>query len=203
MFSILYTCTCHPQKNFVRLETLVPCCASMPNSVVPCWPSTVWHASAVDVVHAQCTLHIPLFEAGRVSMQVYKLAQASPHNVLHSCSSYWCGAHIVLPSDKDDLFDVKSELTPVSANWKSIGIALGLPIAILDCIHAEKPSDCLTSMATEWLKRNYNEKRFGEPSWQRLVEAVGDQAGGADMALAMKIASRHKARGMSSGYTGK
>ena len=113
---------------------------------------------------------------------------------------------LVAPSDEDDLFDVKSELTPVSADWRSIGIALRLQVAILNRIHAEnsgRPSDCLTSMATEWLKRNYKVEKFGEPTWQRLVEVVGDPAGGADMALARKIARRHKARGMSSGYTSK
>ena len=55
-------------------------------------------------------------------------------------------------------------------------------------------------MATEWLKRNYKVEKFGEPTWQRLVEAVGNQAGGANMALAKKIARRHKAKGMSSSY---
>ena len=55
-------------------------------------------------------------------------------------------------------------------------------------------------MATEWLKRNYKVEKFGEPTWQRLVEAVGNPAGGEDMALARKIAGRHKAGGMSSGY---
>ena len=110
---------------------------------------------------------------------------------------------LVAPSDEDDLFDVKSELTPVSAVWRSIGITLRLPTAILNRIDAENggsPSDCLTSMATEWLKRNYKVEKFGEPTWQRLVEAVGDPAGGGDMALARKIARRHKARGMSCGY---
>ena len=96
-----------------------------------------------------------------------------------------------------------SELNPVSAQWKSIGLALRLQTAILNRIDAEnsgKPSDCLTSMATEWLKRNYKVEKFGEPTWQQLVEAVGNQAGGANMALAKKIARRHKARGMSSSY---
>ena len=107
---------------------------------------------------------------------------------------------LVLPSDEDD---VKSELIPVSANWRSIGIGLQLQMAILDHIHAEnigKPCDCLTSMATESLKRNYKVEKFGEPTWQWLVKAVGDQAGGEDMALARKIARRHKSRGMSSGF---
>ena len=50
-------------------------------------------------------------------------------------------------------------------------------------------------MVTEWLKRNYNIKKFGEPTWQRLVEAVGDSAAGANASLAIKIAIKHKAEG--------
>ena len=37
-------------------------------------------------------------------------------------------------------------------------------------------------------------KRFGEPSWQRLVEAVGDPAGGANPAVANQIAEKHRAK---------
>ena len=91
---------------------------------------------------------------------------------------------------------MKRELTPVSANWRSIGIALRLNHNTLDGIQAKNSSDptvCLTSAATEWLKRNYNVKKFGEPTWQWLVKAVGDPAGGANMALARDIAKRHKA----------
>ena len=52
-------------------------------------------------------------------------------------------------------------------------------------------------MVKEWLKRNYNVERFGEPTWQWLVKVVGDPAGGADKALARHIATRHMATGMS------
>ena len=103
-------------------------------------------------------------------------------------------------SDLDDLFDVQKELIPVSAKWRSIGIALRLKPNILDGIKAESSGDppaCLTSTVTEWLNRNYNVKRFGEPTWQALVKAVGDPAGGANMALAREMATRHKAGGMS------
>ena len=95
---------------------------------------------------------------------------------------------------------MKKELNPVSAKWKSIGIALRLNPNTLDCIQAKNsvdPSTCLTSMLTEWLNRNYNVKRFGEPTWQRLEEAVGDPAGGENMALATDLASRHKVGGVS------
>ena len=106
-------------------------------------------------------------------------------------------------SDLDDLFDVQKELIPVSAKWRSIGIALRLKPNILDGIetrYSGNPPDCLTSMLTEWLNRNYNVKRFCEPTWQALVKAVGDPAGGANMALARDMATRYKAGGMSGAW---
>ena len=103
---------------------------------------------------------------------------------------------------RDDLYDVISELNLVSANWKNMGIALRLDPNILDGIagNGGDPTACLTSVVTRWLKKNYNVERFGEPTWQWLVEAVGDPTGGANKALAGDIARKHKAGGMSSGY---
>ena len=104
----------------------------------------------------------------------------------------------VVTDPSDDLFDVKSELIPVSANWKDIGIALRLSPDTLDRIQAGSSGDpitCLTSVVTEWLRRNYNVKKFGEPTWQRLVEVVGHPAGGANKALARDIAKKHKPGG--------
>ena len=98
----------------------------------------------------------------------------------------------------DDLFDVQSELIPVTAKWRSIGTALRLKSDVLESIQVGSGSDppaCLASMVTEWLKRNYNVNRFGEPTWQKLVEAVGHPAGGANMAAARDIARKHKAGG--------
>jgi len=97
-------------------------------------------------------------------------------------------------SGLDALFDVQKELYQVTAKWQSIGIALRLDPNILNCIQARnnaEPQACLSSVLTEWLKRNYNVKRFGEPTWQWLVDAVGDPAGGAHMALARDIARRY------------
>ena len=101
----------------------------------------------------------------------------------------------------DALFDVQKELYQVSAKWQSIGIALRLDPDILDGIQImnnAEPQACMSSMLTKWLKRNYNVTRFGEPTWQWLVDVVGDSAGGAHMVLARDIARRYKLRGMSS-----
>ena len=103
-------------------------------------------------------------------------------------------------SGLDALFDVKKALNTVSAKWMSIGIALRLDPNILDGIQAKNSGDpqaCLSSVVTEWLKRNYNVERFGEPTWQWLVDAVSDPAGGGNMALAKDLARKHKPRPIS------
>ena len=115
---------------------------------------------------------------------------------------YYVCSNFLSHSDLDDLFDVQKELNPVSAKWKSIGIALRININTLDGINTCEnghPTTCLSSMITEWLRKNYNVK-FGEPTWRWLVDAVGDPAGGANKALAKQIASRHKAGGMLTRY---
>ena len=94
---------------------------------------------------------------------------------------------------------MQSALIPVAANWRNIGIALRLRPDILqntESRYSGDPCACLSSMVMEWLMRNYNVERFGEPTWQKLVEAVGHPAGGANMALAKEIARRHMAIGM-------
>ena len=114
----------------------------------------------------------------------------SCHFTLRSSSLFTSGL--------DALFDVRKERNKVSAKWRSIGVALRLDPNILDGIQAKNSGDpqaCLSSVVTEWLKKNYNVERFGEPTWQWLVDAVSDPAGGAHMALAREIARRHKLKG--------
>lgn len=102
----------------------------------------------------------------------------------------------------DDIFDVKEELHPVAARWKDVGSALRLRYDTLDSIETKcnDPDRCLEFVVKEWLKRNYNVDKFGEPTWQKLVEAVRNPAGGANRAVARDIAGKHKAEGMSSTY---
>ena len=102
-------------------------------------------------------------------------------------------------SDLDDHFDVLSELLPLTAKWKGIGLALRLNADLLMGIEADcsgDPTACLTLVITKWLMGNYNVERFGRPTWRQLVEAVGHPAGGANEMLAMSIAKKHKAGGM-------
>ena len=118
-----------------------------------------------------------------------------------SLPSHFYGCNFWFTSDLGDLYDVLNELNPVLAKWNSIGIALRLKPDILDVIQAcnrGDPRSCLTSVVKEWLKRNYDVRKCCEPTWRWLVKAVGEPAGGANMALARDMAGRHKAGGMSS-----
>ena len=121
---------------------------------------------------------------------------------VHSLCALQCVINSLFVHFQSDLhahlFEVQSELILVAANWKNIGIALRLKPDVLQNIDVRYNSDppaCLPWMVMEWLMRNYDFQKFGEPTWQQLVEAVGHPAGGANTALARKIAKRHKAGG--------
>ena len=92
---------------------------------------------------------------------------------------------------EDDLRDAVRELTDVAASWRNIGTQLGIRDSQLEAIQGDKPLDCLRQMLATWLRRSYNVKQFGEPTWVKLVEAVSHSAGGGKPHLAMEIARNH------------
>ena len=95
-------------------------------------------------------------------------------------------------TDEDDLPETIRELSDVAASWRNIGTQLGIRHNRLEAIQGDKPLDCLRQMLATWLQKNYNVKRFGEPTWLKLVEVVSHSAGGGNPSLAMEIARRHK-----------
>ena len=70
-----------------------------------------------------------------------------------------------------------------------MGLALRLDPNQLDVIEKQNSDleDSLTKVLTLWLNKNYNTKRFGEPSWELLAKAVAHRAGGSNPALAEEI----------------
>ena len=71
---------------------------------------------------------------------------------------------------------------------------LGLRPGDLDAIQNQHDHDidrALNAMVSVWLRKDYNVTRFGPPSWSRLVEAVGNAAGGRNPAQAEQIAANH------------
>ena len=97
-------------------------------------------------------------------------------------------------ADQDDLFDILSILKPIEARWRELGNALRLRTGFLDSIqitYSGNLHSCLNKVIDEWLKRNYNVQRFGEPTWQLLAQAVRHEAGGAHSGLADEITRKY------------
>ena len=62
----------------------------------------------------------------------------------------------------------------LNAQWRDIGIALGISADILDEIEANnsKTTDRLSSVLTEWINQNYDTTRHKLPSWRTLCAAL-------------------------------
>lgn len=83
-------------------------------------------------------------------------------------------------------------LSGVANKWYSIGLFLGIPYKHMELFKMEDSiEESITEMVKAWLKRKYDVKAFGEPSWRKLVEAVASRSGGGHCGLATKIASDH------------
>ena len=86
---------------------------------------------------------------------------------------------------------------PIVCSWKAIGRGLRIDSGHLDMIQKDNPGNSkegLSEMLTCWLKRNYDVKRFGEPSWRAVVTVVACPAAGDNHALALNIAKQHSGK---------
>ena len=91
-----------------------------------------------------------------------------------------------------------TELEPVESRYFEIGTMLHLKPDVLKGIcrrNPESSSKGMSEMITEWLNKNYNTKRFGDPMWKSLVIAVAKRLGGANEACARDMANNHRISG--------
>lgn len=105
----------------------------------------------------------------------------------------------------DDKFFVMKALIPLVGRWRHIGSALGLSSATLDTIGQGNQDEAIASLVNKWLSMNYNVDRFPEPSWDALVKAVAEPAGGANRMVAEEIAREYPPElehGYSRGHSG-
>ena len=88
----------------------------------------------------------------------------------------------------ENLVDVKHELGHF-AQWHNLGLHLGLSPRYLDVIDidGEGVEEKVKKVLLEWLKRNYDVKKYGLPSWSTLANAVDP----IDHALALTIKRNH------------
>ena len=63
---------------------------------------------------------------------------------------------MLLLTDEDDLWEVRSAVAGLAGRWKDLGISLGIRFSDLDAIQSSSPSGCLREMLAIWLKQGYN-----------------------------------------------
>ena len=86
------------------------------------------------------------------------------------------------------------EAVSIQSRYYLFGIELGLPLREMEAIQKAFQLDiaqAFTTVLIRWLRHSYDVKRYGPPTWRRLVEAVDSPAGGNNHALAKTIAENH------------
>ena len=90
--------------------------------------------------------------------------------------------------------DVVRALGSCKAEWEEVGLGLRLKPSKISEIKMSHPGDlsgCLRDTVQEWLKKNYNTEKYGDPSWRMIVKAVADFNQG----VAKNIATKHPGNG--------
>ena len=78
----------------------------------------------------------------------------------------------------DDIHDVRPVLKGFSSTkWKKLGRGLRIDEQHLTTIGANNliqggTEECLDQVLQTWLKRNYNDNKYGLPTWKYLADAV-------------------------------
>ena len=78
-------------------------------------------------------------------------------------------------TDEDDWNVIIRDCSSLASKWEQLSGFLGLKISIISRIRSNKAGDCLgcwNDALMEWITRNYNTEKFGEPSWKTLLRAV-------------------------------
>lgn len=68
-----------------------------------------------------------------------------------------------------------SEIKVLASSWRILCSSLGIKESSLEVVEHNYPRDadmCLYKALVEWLKLNYDHRRYGSPSWRKLAEVI-------------------------------
>ena len=85
------------------------------------------------------------------------------------------------------------ETRSLAAYWNEISISLGLSRKMIsNSIKVAGDSyQCWSEALKQWIQQNYNTKKFGEPSWRRLLKAIAV----VNRAQCKELAVKHQLKG--------
>ena len=72
----------------------------------------------------------------------------------------------------EDWNTVVIECRPLAAKWRDLSIYLGLSCDVIDNIKGSDNYHCWSEALKNWIKQNYNTKKYGVPSWRSLLRTV-------------------------------
>ena len=101
--------------------------------------------------------------------------------------------------DEEDANTVFMTIKKKAAKYAEIGRGFGLAPSTIESIRDNHPRDnsgALQDVITTWIRQEHNTKKFGLPSWQKVVEAIGE----VDKSLARKIAKDHPIQSTTGSY---
>ena len=105
---------------------------------------------------------------------------------MHACIIY-THAHV----GEDDVADIAKELSGLEGQYYTLGLGLHLSPGKVDVIRENNHHNCLTALfnvIVQWSLVNYNNCKFGPPTWRLLVQAVNM----IDHERAKQIANKHQ-----------
>ena len=103
-------------------------------------------------------------------------------------------AYSCMAAVEDDFREVYRKVVSIQSNYYQFGIELGLPLREMNAVQKAFRQDipqAFIEVLQIFLKHGYNIKKYGPPTWRKLVEAVDSPAGGNNHSLAKKIAKDH------------
>ena len=110
--------------------------------------------------------------------------------------SMHCTAMLIVYSyvAESDFYDVWEDIFGLAGEWRSVLSGLRIYPSVKSTIgttYNNDPSACLEAGLLAWLRKDFDVKKYGLPSWRTLVKAVANPTGGKNTALAQKIAQNH------------
>ena len=101
-------------------------------------------------------------------------------------------------SGEEDIQEIIATVVQIRTRYKAFGMMLGLSCTELEAIEMSitpfNVGEALRRVILTWLRQEYDVKKFGHPTWRRIVEAMDHEAGGNNHALAKAVATDHPVR---------
>ena len=86
------------------------------------------------------------------------------------------------------------ECSSLAAKWEQVSGFLGLQPSLIANIKGNHPNDntgCWNDALLQWIRQNYNTRKYGTPSWNKLLKAVSK----VDKRLFKELSAKHQLEG--------